>query len=267
VADASAPPTPGFAPAIAPAPAPAAKAGKSHRGLWIGLGAVTAVLALVAVAALVPRFLAAHAGQNAASQAPAAQTSPDASSAAQTSPAADAQGAAAADASQQAGPFGAAAAAASSTAAAPADQSGAAAAPSASPTPFPAPSPHPSGKKSKQASIDSSQTAAGTSSATTASAPPPPSGPSPDEVREVRDKLITLSARAEAANTGVQQIRSQQQAQGLDMRGDILASISRMNSFITEANRALSENDLAAANQYIQRADREVSTLEKFLGR
>ena len=52
--------------------------------------------------------------------------------------------------------------------------------------------------------------------------------------------MIRLDAKAESARSGIQQIRSSQQAQGLDMRGDILASLSRMNSYINEANNALS---------------------------
>jgi serine/threonine-protein kinase len=78
---------------------------------------------------------------------------------------------------------------------------------------------------------------------------------------------MNLDARAEAARSGVQQIRSQQQAQGFDLRGDILASMNRMNSLIAEANHALSENDLETANQYMDRAEKEVGTLESFLGR
>jgi serine/threonine-protein kinase len=78
---------------------------------------------------------------------------------------------------------------------------------------------------------------------------------------------MNLDARADAARSGVQQIRSQQQAQGLDIRGDILASMNRMNSSLREANRALGQNDLHAADEYLDRADKEASTLESFLGR
>ena len=78
---------------------------------------------------------------------------------------------------------------------------------------------------------------------------------------------MNLNARAEAASSGVQQIRSQQQAQGLDLRGDILGAMSRMNTLLGEAERAISAGDLNAAKEYMDRADREVTTLEKFLGR
>jgi flagellin-specific chaperone FliS len=40
-----------------------------------------------------------------------------------------------------------------------------------------------------------------------------------------------------------------------------------MNSFLTEANNALSQNDVQAANEYMDHAEAEVANLEKFLGR
>jgi serine/threonine-protein kinase len=78
---------------------------------------------------------------------------------------------------------------------------------------------------------------------------------------------MNLDARADSARSGVQQIRSQQQAQGLDIRGDILAAMNRMDSDINAANHALGQNDLKAANEYLERAEREARTLESFLGR
>jgi small-conductance mechanosensitive channel len=90
---------------------------------------------------------------------------------------------------------------------------------------------------------------------------------SAQEIREAHDRYMNLDARAQAALEGVQQIRSQQQSQGLDIRGDILASTSRVRNLMTEANSALSRNDLEAANDYLERADHEVAALEKFLGR
>jgi serine/threonine-protein kinase len=65
----------------------------------------------------------------------------------------------------------------------------------------------------------------------------------------------------------VQQIRSQQQAQGVDIRGDILAAMNRMHTYMNEADGAIARNDLEAANGYMERADREIAALEKFLGR
>jgi serine/threonine-protein kinase len=98
-------------------------------------------------------------------------------------------------------------------------------------------------------------------------APPVPAGPSPQEIREVKDRLSNLDARADSARAGVESIRKQQQAQGLDIRGDILAAMNRLNNDMREAQAALGQNDLKSAGEYLDRADRETATLEKFLGR
>ena len=79
--------------------------------------------------------------------------------------------------------------------------------------------------------------------------------------------MTNMEARADAARAGVQSIRSQQQAQGLDIRGDILAAMNRMNSNLREAESALNQNDLETANQYLDRAEKEAARLESFLGR
>jgi len=97
--------------------------------------------------------------------------------------------------------------------------------------------------------------------------PTVPVGPSAQEIRQAHDRFSNLDARAQAASAGVQQLRSQQQAEGLDIRGDILASMNRMSNDMRDADQAMGKNDLATANDYMDRAEREVKTLEKFLGR
>ena len=103
--------------------------------------------------------------------------------------------------------------------------------------------------------------------AAVAAQPPPPAGPSAKEIQDAHDRFADLDARAGAAKSGVQSIRRQQQAQGFDLRGDILAAMSRLDNDMNEANQALNRNDPATANQYMDRADRELATLESFLGR
>jgi eukaryotic-like serine/threonine-protein kinase len=234
-------PAPGFAP-VAPVAAAAAStsSGKSHRGLWIGLGAAVAVVALIAAFALLPRVFSTHASQKQAaaatdSQAPAA--APDTGSAAQASPlnaatpATDTQ--------------------AANTTAQPAANSG---------SPAPAP-----GKKPGRTAVLSSQSGAGSSASSESISQP--AGPSLAEIREAHDRYSNLDARADAARQGVQQIRSQQQAQGLDIRGDILTALNLMNSNLREANSALERDDLQAAKDYMDRADHQIATIESFLGK
>jgi hypothetical protein len=43
--------------------------------------------------------------------------------------------------------------------------------------------------------------------------------------------------------------------------------MNRLSTDLREAHSALSQNDLEAAAEYMQHADRETVTLEKFLGR
>lgn len=79
--------------------------------------------------------------------------------------------------------------------------------------------------------------------------------------------MANLDARADAVKSGVQSLRSQQQAQGYDLRGDILAAMTRLDNDLSESRMALSQSDLSTAGEYMDRADRELTTLEKFLGR
>jgi serine/threonine-protein kinase len=97
--------------------------------------------------------------------------------------------------------------------------------------------------------------------------PPPPSGPSPAEVRKAHDQLVDLQVRGDADRVGVQHIRSEQQAMGLDLRGDILSAMGRMDGNLREAQAALDQKDLNTAQEYMNRAEHNIETLDKFLGR
>ena len=126
-------------------------------------------------------------------------------------------------------------------------------------------SPSQSALPSKYARDDHSQPTPQPPSAKTTAQPPP--GPSYQEIAQARERMIQLGGQADAARDGLQQIRNQQQAQGLDLRGDILASMNRMNAYLSEANNALNQNDLQAANDNMDRAEKEIGTLNTFLGR
>jgi eukaryotic-like serine/threonine-protein kinase len=233
------------APKFTPVPqvAPAAQKSKSNRGLWIVLGAVAAVLAIVAVATLVPRFYPMFAKHSSASSTQAAQS--------------DAASGPAVPASSQ--PADTASTASQSATLPVANAPSANANPAAS---VPANS-NPPAKTARPPYVPQSANA---SPAALTNAPVVPAGPDPAQIREVKDKLMNLSARADGVRSGVQALRTQQQAQGLDLRTDIVASLSRMNNDLAEAQQSLNERDLNGANEYIDRADREVAKLEAFLG-
>lgn len=228
-------------------PPPHTRSG-GHRGLWIGLGAVLALLALAAVGFVAPRYFSTHAQKS--------------------TPLAQAQSALAATPAPDSGAQGT-----NSSAAQPANLPAPAAVvqpamaqngnESNKTTPAPAPA--------RKTYLPPAQTQTGTSASQTAdaspAAPPVPPGPSQDEVRHAHDRYSKLQARADAAIAGVQQIETQQQAQGLGMRGDIVAANTRLQLDLRDAEQALDRIDLAVAAEYMDRGEREVETLEKFLGR
>src|ERR1035437_202343 len=207
---------------VPPAPVP----GKSHRGLWLTLGAVTAILALAAVATLLPRIFSTNASQKSTPAGSDTQSQP-------TSPAAAPQAAPSADAAQSSAPQPPPATAASSTPSSAARQTSATTTGSPS---RPAYQPRP-------AAASSAQPAAGGPVPSGSNASSAPAGPSPQEIRQAHDRLMNLDARGQSAASGVQQMRTQQQAQGLDMRGDIVAAMNRMQNLLNEADRAVSRSE------------------------
>ena len=238
---------------VPPAPMPPPRAPRTHRGLWIGMGAATALLALVAVAWVAPRIFSTH-----ASPKPAVTVSDTPASTPAVTP----------DASP-----------------APAPESATppqTAPPSESPASTSAPTPKPpavatthatphgqegSQPRSRPAYVSPAPTTVAAPTSSGASQPPAPSGPTPGQMAEARQRFMNLEARADAAMAGVDQIRGQQQAQGLDIRGDILTAMNRLHQQLNEARQALGQRDFEAANESMNRADADTTRLEKFLGR
>ena len=238
---------PAFTP-VPPPPGPAPAAAKTHRGLWIGLGAATAILALIAVASLLPRIFSTSAKQKPAVVATDTATS--------TSPASPQQ-------PQTPQPDATTQPASSTPTDTPTKP-----AETGTPTPKPGGSAPHAGDKPREPYVPHVSTpASGTSLSEAGSPSTPPAGPSPRDVRDAHDRYANIEARADSALAGVEQIRSQQQAQGLDIRGDILAAMNRLHHQLNEAQNALNARDLDTANEYMNRADNETARLEKFLGR
>ena len=252
----TAPQPPPFTPVAMPSPPSIATAGP-RRGLWIGLGAVIALAALVAVAWVLPRVFSTHANQKPPVVAGDSTGTPPAPTPApspqQETPQASQPPAQQAPASMQSE------ASDKPAASRPADSSRAQGGLTHNPASGPRPAYVP----------PVATTPAGTNSGatTTPAADQPSSGPSPREVREAHDRLANLEARADAALAGVEQIRAQQQAQGLDIRGDILAAMNRLHHQLDQARQALAQKDLDTANESMNRADNDTEKLEKFLGR
>jgi serine/threonine protein kinase len=243
-----------FAPVSVPAPAPAqamppsitpsvAAANKGQRSLWIGLGAVTAIIALIAAATVLPRMLSTHADQKAAP--PVTDNN---------SPAPSTGGATGAAGQPTAAPN-------------PLSSSVPASSSPASTTSGGTPSDQPPIAQPVNTPVGHPHTTRSTETNPGPQPPAPPPGPSKEEIGQARERMIQLSAEADSVRAGIQQVRSNQQAQGLDMRGDVLSSLSRMNSYLSEADRALSQSDVQEAQSQMDRAEKEIATLKTFLGR
>lgn len=86
-------------------------------------------------------------------------------------------------------------------------------------------------------------------------------------LQELQEKMIHLSARAAAAKDSVENLRRQQQNQGLNLRSDISATLSRMEQYMDRADSDLANHNVEAAKKNMDSAEREIEKLEQFLGR
>jgi serine/threonine-protein kinase len=257
-------------PIPAPQPAPSviemARSQSTGRGKYVALGGLLVAAILVAAGLNLPRLSKARAGvaatpvqQNVATPA-AATPQPDATSAPQaaesssaTSPPTDT---AVGTSSATSGPALAATPAAT---AASADQTV-----------------HAIGEQVKQAGTRA-RIVAGSQAQNLASEPPPlensaappPRSPSdnPAALAEVEEQVDHMSARTAAVNDSLDNLRRQQQAQGVGLRGDITASQERLRIHLGKAQAALQGRDLEGARKHATQAEAELEQLERFLGR
>jgi eukaryotic-like serine/threonine-protein kinase len=97
--------------------------------------------------------------------------------------------------------------------------------------------------------------------------PPANTGPSAEEVEQVHEQMTGLDARASAVSASVEGLKRQQEAAGLGLRRDMAAAYARMNSYLRAANDELNSGNVTAARSHMDKADKEISTLESFLGK
>jgi serine/threonine-protein kinase len=254
-------PPPGIPPAASP----------RRRGLWMALGAVACVCVIAGGAVLLPHFWksSAHEGSAPAAKpdapAQALSTSASQQAAMNPEPAANSRPATANSASvtQPATPS-----------------------PEPAPTQVPRSSPGPEQKRvarvSQEARVPGSGAVQGAypqiSSAPPSSPPAQqaqpqaqpaalPAGPSQADLDKASEDLMKLHARADAVKDSLDRLRGQNAASGLGVRQDIVASASRMESYLQAADRALQSNTLDSARKDMTRAEEELNKLEAFFGR
>lgn len=231
-----------FTPVAAP-PTPVAQVPlqrSGHRGLYITLGAVLAVAVLVVGATQLPKWLKTRAGETAApvqqevqvtpaEQPPTAQPASDVQVPAVEPPARASQ-AASVEVPRQVRPAARGPAPSSPV-------SSSSLAPPSAPAPYSAPAP---------SQADQAKAAA---------------------LKELQKSWPMLASRAGAASTSLQNLQQEQKRSGFGLRGDITASWKRMEHYMDQVEAALSAKDPDAARESMENAEREVTTLEKFLGR
>jgi hypothetical protein len=238
-------PAPAAAPVMVPAPQPA----RSHRGVWMALGAVAAVGVLVAAIELAP-WKGTKAAQPAAVQStPAAVQTPAAPPAEAQQPLAPAQPPAAEPAVQPvpvpvSPPQRRASAIPKS--AQPSIAQPAAAPPQTVAQPAMASNPEP------QAASPPQQT-------------PPPQSPvsSQADLDKARDKYDLLQARMTAILG--HSIWRAQAASGLGIRSDAKTARALMETYMRNASDAMNGGNAGMAQNYMEKAERQIEVLEKIL--
>ena len=89
----------------------------------------------------------------------------------------------------------------------------------------------------------------------------------PAQMEALEQQADQLSSQANAVNDSVDNLRRQQNAQGLGLRGDIASAQELMKTHMAKAQAALQNGDAANAKKYLDLAEGDVARLDKFLGR
>jgi serine/threonine-protein kinase len=97
--------------------------------------------------------------------------------------------------------------------------------------------------------------------------PAAPAGPSRAELQEVRESLALIGVRASGIRTSLQSLQGSQGKKGLNLRGDMQAAANLMNTYLDGAEAALNAGDVAQARSFLDKAEPQVQKLEKFLNR
>ncbi|HXJ89517.1 MAG TPA: serine/threonine-protein kinase [Candidatus Binatia bacterium] len=75
-----------------------------------------------------------------------------------------------------------------------------------------------------------------------------------------------LSSRVNAINESLDNLRNQQSAQGYSLRSDIASAQELMKTHLAKAQAALQNQDAAGAKKYLDLAEGDAARLDKFLG-
>ena len=226
---------------------PVSQPAKSHRGLWMTLGALAVVAVLVAAALIVPRW-------SRTSAAAESQVQPDKPAVTRT-----------AEPAQTAPPISAPADSAQNSSdnqpvppqTAPMQEAQAAPPPVAKQprlirhaveSPEQGSPVQAASAQTPPAQTAETQTAPAQAqpAQTQATQTPTASG---EELEALNNRMVQLGARANAAKASVDQLRQQQAASGFGLRQDIAASLSRMEAYMDAAEHAVQSENAQSARE------------------
>ena len=104
------------------------------------------------------------------------------------------------------------------------------------------------------------------SSQPTASAPSKPAPADAAALQQAETETDQLSSRGASITTSLDNLKKAQSAQGVGLRGDMVAAEQRMQNNLAKAQSAVAAGDAAQAKHYLDLAEPDVEKLEKFLG-
>jgi eukaryotic-like serine/threonine-protein kinase len=86
-------------------------------------------------------------------------------------------------------------------------------------------------------------------------------------LKEAEAQTDQLEARSAAISQGLDNLRHAQQSQGYGLRGDIVQTEQMMQINLSRAQSALHSGEVDQAKEYLDKAETQATTLERFLGR
>jgi hypothetical protein len=97
--------------------------------------------------------------------------------------------------------------------------------------------------------------------------PAVPTGPSRAELQQAREHIAMLGVRASGVRTSLQSLQRSQAASGMNLRGDMQEAANLMTSYLNGADAALNAGEVEQSRSFADKAERQLEKLEKFLNR
>ena len=94
-----------------------------------------------------------------------------------------------------------------------------------------------------------------------------PASPDSTQLQALEEHADQLSSRVTSLNDSLDNLRNQQAAQGYGLRRDIAATQELMKTHLANAQTALQNQDAAGARKYLDLAEEDAAKIDKFLGK